>query len=867
MIEPVPIGSSTTVACLHCGAALFGAGIPGNEGELFCCEGCRVVHGILAGAGEGAYYDLLKQSGVRAPRARLSPAYATYLESLREPAALRDIGRWEGASHSVTLECSDLQCAACGWLMERLLGQTPGVMEYEVDFIHGEMHVRYDAGRALLPEVLESLGRYGYPFKPKISRALRPALDRGAWMRLAVAAACFLNAMAFAFGPYMGFTRGMDASWIRALGLWSFASALPAVFYSAFPFYQGAWRALRGRAFTIDVTVTIGIALAFSVSLASVISGSGTTSNATSFNFSDTLAGLVFFLLLGRYAVRRFEGGLLLRNRWHEALSPDRVRVVNAAGEVHWVPLSEVKAGDVVETPAEDYLPVDGTAVSASGRVDTAFLTGEDRPRPFSAGDFLFAGYKSLGALGGPLRVRVVHPHAATRAAGLRAALESLTARKRERHVRRERVALGFTLTIAAAAILTLILHWREGWDHALYAAAAVFIVSCSCALALAIPISRGVGLLRAHRLGFHFRSQEMLENLAGIRSVLFDKTGTLTFTRRTLAAWIWAPDFSQDTAVRERVLRAAGRLTGMSAHPVAAAIHGSLGRESGLISDLREVPHFGLTGTWSEETGALSGDPAGADRLCLCRYGAWIGEDAAFRSLGLEEPSASMLAALAASEPGSPPPATCLFVNGRLVAWIRLGEEVKPGVRSLLQGLQKRGLAVGLLSGDQSSRVAAFAEACGFESWRGGLSPEEKQAEARAFQARHGRALAVGDGYNDSLLFGEAAASLAVQGSAGPVAAGSDLFMTSDDPAALLDLLRVADGTRNSIRNCYLVSALYNAGAVSLAVAGMVSPLTAAILMPVASLSLCLTAWLSIPRGRSAQQDRLRNSKDLAIH
>jgi Cu2+-exporting ATPase len=165
---------------------------------------------------------------------------------------------------------------------------------------------------------------------------------------------------------------------------------------------------------------------------------------------------------------------------------------------------------------------------------------------------------------------------------------------------------------------------------------------------------------------------------------------------------------------------------------------------------------------------------------------------------------------------------------------------------------------------------VAAFAEACGFESWQGGLSPEEKQAEARKFQALHGRALAVGDGYNDSLLFGEAAASLAVQGSAGPVAAGSDLFMTSDDPAALLDLLRVAEGTRRSIRNCYLVSGVYNAGAISLAVAGLVSPLTAAILMPIASLSLCITAWISIPRGRSATREnpgRLRNSKDLAIH
>jgi Cu2+-exporting ATPase len=867
MIQSIARATSLEKACRHCGADLFGAGLAGENEDRFCCEGCRVVYGLLSGAGEGAYYDLLKQSGVRAPRATVAPAYRAYLETLRDPAALRGIGRWEQGTHAVTLECPDLQCAACGWLMERLLGQTPGMTDYEVDFIHGEMHVRYDAGQVLLPEVLESLGRYGYAFKPKISREVRPALDRAAWMRLAVAAACFMNAMAFALGPYLGFPRGMDADWSRVLSWWSFASAVPAVVFSAWPFYQGAWRALRGRSFTIDVTVTIGIALAFTASLASVVSGAlaGAAAAPDSFNFSDTLAGLVFFLLLGRYAVRRFEGGLLLRNRWHEALSPDRVRSIGPDGKMEWKPLTEVKAGDLIEVAADEYLPIDGNAVSGPGQVDTAFLTGEDRPRPFEAGDFLFAGYRALGGpSGGALRVRVVNPHAVTRAAGLRAALESLTARKRERHVRRERVALAFTLTIVAAALATLFLHWHRGWDQALFSAAAVFIVSCSCALALAVPISRGIGLLRAHRLGFHFKSQETLENLADVRSVLFDKTGTLTFTRRTLEAWEWAADFPSDPESRERVLRAVGRLAGMSAHPVALALHENLasGRGSGDISGFTEIPHFGLAGAW-HESGGGEGRPETGASICLCRYGAWKGEAREFRALGLQVPEVP-------ETHEASPPSSCVFVNGKWAASIRLGEEIKPGVRTLLQGLSKRGIRVGLLSGDLPARVAVFAEACGFATYQGGLSPEQKQAEARSFQEKHGRALAVGDGYNDSLLFGEAAISLAVQGSAGPVAAGSDLFMTSADPGALLDLLRVAEGTRRSIRNCYLVSGFYNAGAVSLAVAGLVSPLTAAILMPIASLSLCLTAWITVPRPRQsgvAKPETLLKLKNLTTH
>lgn len=852
----VSLTSPPTTTCAHCGADLLGAGLQSLDGGAgrFCCEGCRVVHGILAGDQGGTYYDLLDQAGAKAPRAGLSPEYRTYLEGLKDPEALRRIGRWEGGSHSLTLECADMQCAACGWLMERVLGQTPGVLDYNVDFIHGEMHVRYDAGATLLPAVLESVGRYGYAFKPKAASAQRPTLDRAAWMRLAVAAACFMNAMAFAFGPYLGFARGMSVEWTRALGIWGFVSALPAVFYSAYPFYQGAWRSLKGRVFTIDVTVTIGIALAFIVSLASTFSG---THAAGHFNYSDTLAGLIFFLLLGRYAVRRFEGGLMLRGRWHEALSPDTVRVV-LPDETRWVPLDQVNVDDVVMVGVGDYLPVDGTVAEGfEGEVDTAFLTGEDRPRAFAPGDFLFAGYRllsvrvasSVAARDEGLCLRVVNPHKLTRAAGLRQALESLVARKHTRNIRRERVALGFTITVAVSALGALALHWNTGWQNALVTAAAVFIVSCSCALALAVPVSRGVGLLRAHRLGFHFRDQETLERLAGVRAVLFDKTGTLTFTRRTLARWEWAEadDFGVPEARRESVLDAAGALTGMSAHPVSLAINASLARDKrrGVVVGFREIPGFGIQGVWRSMDGHTFD-------VCVCRNGAWIRDAHTFRGLNLQMPGITEKLAASTDDDVSrvsSAASSCLFINGRLAAFIDLNEEVKPGAVKLLQELKREGFAVTLLSGDQPERVADFAARGGFETFKGGLSPEQKQVEAHEFQARNGAALAVGDGFNDSLLFGEASVSLAVQGAAGPVAAGADAFMTSSDPSAILSLLRVARGTRRSLRNTYIVSGVYNTGAIALAVAGHVTPLTAAILMPLASLSLCLTAWVTIPR------------------
>ncbi len=819
-------GIAPTKGCSHCNADLLGAGLSGEDGAKFCCEGCRVVYHLLSGSDGGRYYELMDLGKARPPRAGLSRDYQVYLEGFRNPEALRRIGAWQGNSHSLTLQCSDMQCAACGWLMERVLGDTSGVLDYDVDFIHGEMHVRYDVTRVALPDVLENIGSYGYAFKPKSASETRPALDRGAWMRIAVAAACFLNAMAFSVGPYFGFANGMSVEWRRVLGNWSFASALPAVFYAAFPFYQGAWRALRSRAFTIDVTVTLGIAIAFSVSLGSVLSGGSS-------NYSDTLSGLVFFLLLGRYAVRRFEGGLMLRSRWHESLSPGSVKVLRNRKTI-WIPLEEVREGEVVEIDASAYLPVDGEVVTEFGQVDTAFLTGEDRPRPFQAGDFLFAGYRVLG---NALRLRVVNPHRKTRAASLRQALESMAGRKHQRNQRREHVALAFTIAVIVAAVVAFVLHRGSGWGHALETSASVFIVSCSCALALAVPISRGIGLLRAHRLGFHFRDQETLERLSGIRSVIFDKTGTLTFTRRKVARWEWLSMDLGDEA-RARTMAAVERLTRMSCHPVSTAIHDSLGGGTGEVSGFSEIPHFGIQGIWHEGNSSL--------RLALCRFGAWEisgsgAED--FHDLRLTVPKASEI-----PSEGSVPQA-CLFVNGKLSACIWLSEELKPGVQSLVGELKKKNIPVLLLSGDHPDRVRNFALQCGFTDYRGGLSPEDKQAQAKIFQEKHGPALAVGDGFNDSLLFGEASVALAVQGAAGPMAEEADAFMTSANPESIASLLRIGHGARLSLRNCYVVSAVYNAGAVSLAMAGLVSPLVAAILMPLASLSLCATAWTTIPK------------------
>jgi Cu2+-exporting ATPase len=821
--RPAFAGTVSSRACAHCGQVLLRTAFPGPEGAFFCCEGCREVHAFLAGERWAPYRDLMVQGGKRAPRAWVGEAFRSLLASLEDPATLAGLGRWNGRRHAVTLRARDVTCAGCGFLVEALLRESPGVDAFEVDFLHGEAYLEYDAEKTTLGEVLERLARFGYRLEPiDGTGSAKPEPDRGLLYRIAVAAFCFMNSMAFSAAVYAGIGRGISASWARVFGLAGFAVALPAVLYCAQPFYQGAWRAWRAKRFNVDSTVTLGVAVAFLASAHAAWTGRGG-------NFSDSLSGLVFFLLAGRWAVRRFEAGLALEGRWFERLAPGHVTVRRGEGLAR-VPAESVREGEIVELGAGEYAPVDGSLAADEAWMDTSLLTGESRAARLRRDDPVFAGYLNLK---GRAALRASGPRGQTRIAGLRRDLAALSAGRGPVPDGSGRVAMRFTLAVAACAVAAFFLHLRSGLPHALETAASVFIVSCACALALAVPINRGLGLKRARALGFHFRAQAALEALRGVRCVLFDKTGTLTFTRRSVAGWDWRGGWRGDASLQDSALRSLRAATAGSLHPVSLSIQAALeilppdGLRAG---HARELPHFGIV--------ARVPDPAGREQvICLCKSGAWSAAGP-FAEMGYAIPEGPL-----------PSADSCLFVDGELAALIRFTEEIKPEAARLIAALEARGLGVALLSGDNPDKVRDFAGACGIREWRASLSPEAKRAAAEEYRRRYGRLLAVGDGFNDSLLFGSSDLAMAVAGGAADRLEGVDVLASGDRPMALASLFALADGVSRGVRLGYWASGVYNAGAIAAALAGWVTPLFAAVLMPISGLSLCLLAWLSIPR------------------
>ena len=791
------------------------------SGEAFCCDGCLKVHGLLYSRGWGRYNDLLDQEGKLPPRAHLGEEYQTFLRSIEEPGLLTGLGRWDGTRHALTLESRDITCAACGWLLENLIQAMPAVRAFTVDFLHGEVFVDYDSASGSLAEILAELAGFGYRLRPKAdTEDGRPAPDRTLLYRLAVSGACFANAMAFSVGVYLGAFRGMDPAWLRVFGLLGLAVSLPAVTYCAYPFFSGAWRAFQGGYFSVDVTVSIGILLAFLLSAISALGG-GTG------NFTDSLTGLVFFLLVGRWAVRRFEAGLALKGRWFDGLRPGRVRV-RRDGETVFKTCEEVREGEIIELMPGEYAPLDGILESPRVSMDTGLLTGESRAVSLRRGDPVFAGFQNLRERAA---LRVTGTLGNTRIARLGRELETLTAGRRGLPDATGAVAKWFTVAVALCGLLAFALRLREGVPAALAAAASVFIISCSCALALAAPINRGLGLKRARTLGFHFRSQDVLESLKHMRCVLFDKTGTLTFTRRTLTSWEWMPAFRSETS-QANALKQIKALVRHSLHPVSVSLHHALETLDPWDEEftrVREIPHFGLVG---------QGRGARGVEVCLCRYGAWEEDAGAFATLGYGRPVL----------PPHNRADACVFLDGCLAALIRFTDEIKPEVPELVAALRRRGIAVALLSGDNLEKVEGFARACGIEDFHAALTPEAKRDWAVRYRSHYGPCLAVGDGFNDSLLFGAADAAMAIQGGAVDLSAGTDILSTGTHPADLDRLFALAIGVRRGITASFWVSGFYNAAALAVAVQGLVTPLMAAVLMPVSSISLCLAAWLAIP-------------------
>jgi Cu2+-exporting ATPase len=804
----------TAATCAHCGQPVPAAARRSGEGAQFCCGGCRQVHALIQAWGLDQYYRLVeRQPAVLAPARVTGREFADFDDPAVQAAASTALG----ARRRTRLHLEGVHCAACVWLVERLPSVAEGVDEVRLNYGTAVAEITWQPARTSLSAIARTLDRLGYiPHLPSGGgEDSRRSEDRAGLVRVGVAAACAMNLMFLSGALYAGEYSGMASPFAGFFRWLSLAVAVPVLVFSARPFFQTALAGLRAGIVHIDLPIAVAIAIAASASAVNVVVGHGPL-------WFDSLAMLVAALLGARQLQRGAQRAAIERaDSLRGVAFLEFARRLDHSGAAAEVPIAALAPGDRVEVRSGELVPADGVVLEGRSSLDNAVLTGEAAPQAIAAGTAVHAGATNLGAR---IVVRVEATGTATRIGALLAVVQESLSRKPALLQVTDAMARRFVLVLLAAAAATLAVGaWRLGLEPAALRVVALLVVSCPCALGLAVPLAMSVALLRAAREGIFVKNPDALERLRHVGTVLLDKTGTLTEGRAQVVRWVG------DAAG----LRLARALEAQSAHHVARAFHDADVAGLHLVPTVTDVAEAGGHG--------IAGRVDGREVRVGTRQHALGGDT------GLPADLAAAAATMVAD--GLSP--VFVGVDGRPVGVAGIGDRLRDDAATTVTALRRRGIRVRLLSGDHPEVVAQVGAALGLDAGDvlGGRTPEEKQAVVAALVAARrpaSQVVMVGDGVNDAAALALADVGIAVQGGTGASIVAADVVFTRSGVRPLLDLLDGARRLHGVIGRNIGFSLVYNAAASSLAVAGLVGPLLAAVLMPLSSLAVVLSSMLT---------------------
>ncbi len=747
------------------------------------------------------FYDLSKHPGAKVRKTSREEELA-YLDDPKLQQRLLDFT--DGKVSKVTLRIPAIHCIACVWLLENLFRLKPGIGRSRVNFGKREVAITYSPAAIRLSQLVTFLNSLGY--EPQLTldeldkRKIDPA-RKSLWLRLGVAGFAFGNIMLFSLPGYLGLDSVSQPVFRMLFGVLSLGLALPVVVFSAGDYWKSAFHSFRQRVLTLDVPIAVGLAALYLQSAFEILSRSGE-------GYLDSLAGLVFFLLCGRtFQQKTFER--MAFDRDYKCFFPLSANRKTSSGETA-VSLAELKTGDRLLIRNGELIPADSKLVSGQACIDYSFVTGESEPTVRNPGDYLYAGGKQTGGL---IEVEIVKPVSQGYLTSLwndevfqkpsENTLDSLTNRYSRRFT-------WIVLTIALAAAAYWLIAGQTG--TALKAFTSVLIVACPCALALAAPFTLGAAQRALARVQVFVKGALALERLAQVNTVVFDKTGTLTAPEVTVE-FIPAANGAAPLETHESDWFQA--LAAHSTHPYSRAIAANLPKADARlkVSDFREVPGAGTSATVNEHQ---------------IRIGSRLWVTGAAHDAGTTADGAGTIHAA---------------IDGVLRGVFVVGASLRRDVGALLMQLSKSCDTI-LLSGDNNRDQARFEELFGEASrLHFNQSPTDKLAFVRGLQAGGRKVMMVGDGLNDAGALKQSDLGVAVVERTGAFSPASDVVMPAAQVPQLAAMLEFARRAVRIVRVSFGISALYNLVGVSIASAGILSPLICAVLMPVSSISVVLFA------------------------
>lgn len=784
------IASSSFVkaTCFHCGDDCPIHPIYLAD-KTFCCDGCRTVYQLLQDNGLCTYYDLDQHPGLKI---KTSPKdqYA-YLDN---DAIARPLFSFcEGDTARITLSLPGIHCSSCIWLLENLHKLEKGVMSSRVQFLRKEIDLVFHPGETSLRRLVEVLDTLGYApdlHLDAYNKRQSAQEDRSLYFKLGIAGFCASNIMLFSFPEYFGLDRLLDQPFRALFTYLCLLFSLPVVLYSASDYFASAWKSIRQGMVNLDVPIALGTLAVFLRSVYEVLAHVGP-------GYFDSLTGLVFFLLIGKWVQKRTYHQFSF-DKDYQSYFPLSVIKMEGGKETH-IPLHGLVVGDEIVVKQNQIVPADAVLMMEATTVDYSFVTGESKPVQKQKGDLLFAGGRLLGQA---VQLRVTKE--VSKSYLLQLWNQEVFRKNNDAYLSSFVLAFGKYFvwgTLVVASTTGLYWYWADP-SRLLFAVTSVLLVACPCALALALPFALGNCLRVLAKRGLLLKNADTVEQLAQIDTIVFDKTGTLTQTKAMQLVFVGTPlSMAEQSLIRSAASQ--------SLHPMSQA-----------VATFLQAPFLPVT-SFNETTGK------GIDATvanCTVRMGAghYLLPD---QYHGNE---------------------SRLYVafKGLVRGYFQPVPTYRKGYRELLEKLS-RTYDLHLLSGDTDQDKGQFEGLFAQEHMHFGQLPTDKLSYVQQLQAKGRKVLMVGDGLNDAGALKAANVGLTVAETASHFIPACDGLCEAQRLMQLPHYLHYTQMGMAIVKASLCISLLYNVVGLYFAVQGQLSPLIAAILMPLSSVSVVLFAVL----------------------
>ena len=800
------------IECNHCHLS-FDEKIMIKENDLnFCCGGCQSVYHILKSENLDSFYEKLGNKTIKAPL-QVSNDDLSKFDSENFLNSYTTITKDGFVQIDLILE--GIHCAACVWLNEKVLYDTKGVIEANINFTTNKARVVFNSDILKLSDIIKkirSVGYNAYAYDSSIADKEASKAKQDYFVRIMVAVVCTMNIMMLSVAKYTGFFTGMSIEVKNMIHLAEFILTTPVLFFSGFVFYKGAYFGLKNRIVNMDLLVSSGATMTYVYSLFVLFGAKGES-------YFDSVAMIITFVLVGKYLeVIGKKSAIDTLDKIKSTLPLEAIVVKDGKKETK--ALNLVQVGDLIELKIGEKVPVDGKIISGNASFDESSLTGESIPVYKKTGDNIFSGTVILDST---ILFEVVKDFKNSTFSSIVTLLEDSLNSKPKIQTLANKISRRFSLIILSIAFITFLVWYYFGLDLGFYfegvnqfersfiTAISVVVIACPCALALATPMASLVGISELAKKSLLFKEAKFIETIANATTVVFDKTGTLTKGELEVS---FVEFFNKD----EKSINLLYSLLDSSNHPVSIAVKRYI-KENFEVSnvsleDIKNIEAKGLSARY-ENIEILGGNEA-----LLKEFDVKI-------NIHLNSKFTQYL----------------FCIDKKIVANFELKDELKDDAKELIEYLKEQNIESIMLTGDNNFVASSIAKELEISNYKANLTPKDKADFIKDLKNSGKTVVMVGDGVNDSVALASSDVAIAMGNSADVSMMVSDVVMLNSKLKSLKDAFIISKKTYKHIKQNLAFSLIYNTITIPIAAAGFIIPLFAALSMSLSSLVVVLNS------------------------